>query len=404
MPGDPPGRHASRTPPMTEEDADLLALDSVLADDDDDDTWRPSDTENQKRFRALRLASLSALETDKQQQQQPQQQQQQQEEEGEEEEEKAEEDPLPWRRAGQERLMQIRAQNAATSALALQSAHRQERLRGFGAQFRRERQLGRGGPCHYAANFDLIYRSQLRYWHLVRRLHLRRLFPEAPLPSPPPPDSKEAALSRLCLAPHLIADRVRQKALTVHATQGEQVRSHLVQHLINPDDYHWMAYVMPTISQVPQSVMERLHPERMNQMVEESEQPMLSWLRNPDPRRRAFRDWIAVELWDKVLPPQLAFSRRFVTTLDRVERDLPLLSGQISAWPRLLQQNGRFVCLYRGHVQQPSEGSVYDVLALWLRLVALHFSHTRLWHDLLLPFLKNESKLQQDRVHPLVYL
>lgn len=323
-------------------------------------------------------------------------------------------DPLN-RLQGQERIQTLRRRQAA-NALALASAHTQEALRGFARQFAQHRRQGPKSTARYVANFDLLYRSQLRYWVLVRRLHFRHLLPEA-AESTLAGEGAEAtrpltahslaaaqALQRMCLTGPEIRRLVVQKTEHVHSIMAEQIRQFIFAHQCAPDDPHWMAYAMPTSSRVPQSLLEKMHPEALNRLVEESGKAMSAWLNTPDPRRRGFREMVAIELWDKVLPPSVSFRRRFVTTLDDVEKHLPLLAGAMSRWPRLFQRNAHFVCVYQGRIQPPADGDIFDTLAVWLRLVAQHFAHTQLWSGHLAPFLKDERAVQVDAVQPMVFL
>lgn len=353
----------------------------------------------------------------------PQQQQQQQQEEAEAEaEEEGEEDmeaamlvddlflDEQERELARQRRRATRKANHVARHAALTQAQEERVAR----QFRNEIQSGSTQHL-YAANYDLMYRCQLRCWQLTRALNQYHLLPRRARDdwlrdypvltmSAWQRDEERVARLRLCLTPQQVEARVVQKAATVHPTLAEQLRHYMMHHTMAPEDWWWIAHMIPTSSRVPDAILEKLHGKHKNRLVDEVGRPPTTWLGDKRPARTGFREYTILQLFDKALPPEVLLFLKYVTLREHVERDLHLFAGtEQEGRPRLVQLFSRFLVVYRGHVLDGT-ADLYEALSLWLRIMAADFWESRMWRRHLQPFLMDEQQVQADARQEIVFL
>ena len=308
-----------------------------------------------------------------------------------------------------------RAQRKA-NRVARCAALTQDQEREFVRQFESHVMLGEDDQSEdnlYAANFNLMYRCQLRCWQLTRALNQRRLlprmqremwlrkYPELSLGAYQRDHAREARL-RLCLSGEQIKKRVEEKAVTVHPTLQEQLRHYMLHHVTAPEDWWWMAHEIPTSSRVPDAILEKLHSSKKNKLVDEVGRPAREWLKEKSPLRVGFVEYTALQLFDKVLPPEVGLFRKYVTLREHFERDLEILVTK-GKRPRLVQLFSRYWVIYGGQVLDDIS-SIYEALSVWLRVIASDFGESRLWRLHLQPFLMDEQQMQEDRREEIVFL
>ena len=163
-----------------------------------------------------------------------------------------------------------------------------------------------------------------------------------------------------------------------------------------------MAHAFPTSSRVPASVLEKLHTRSKTRIIDEMGRAPLLWLAERYPGRIGFTEYTALQLFDKVLPPEARLVHGHVTFREHMERDLRAIMAR-QAPPRLVQLFSRYHVVYQGHVYAGTN-TIYDVLALWLRIVAVVCGETRLWQVHLEPYLMDEQAVQNDPVNEIMFM
>jgi hypothetical protein len=239
---------------------------------------------------------------------------------------------------------------------------------------------------------------------MTRSLNQYHLFERTTLPADPlaPPDAEEMAKRETLLAPE-IQHRVCRKAETVHQTLCEQLRHYFVQQVVSPEDRWWLAFSVPTSSHQGHAIIEKLHEPLKEKLVEETQKLPSYWLSPTLPialQRIGFVEYVVVQLFDKELPPSVQFFNKYVTLRDELEHHLERIRS--TQRPRLVQLFSRFDILYKGRILELP--SIYDTLAHWIHIIATDFPQSRLWRLHLLPYIRDERRLQTDTMEELVFL
>jgi hypothetical protein len=250
----------------------------------------------------------------------------------------------------------------------------------------------RSRTTFYAVNFDCVYLCQLRYWKITRVLHVEALLERVELP----PRLTAAAQPHTIPSVETVRALVVHRAGHLHAIFSAQLAAYYVQHVVAPEDKHWVAYLAPTANTDGTSIIEQQHDRIAAQLIAETRRPVAEWVVERGALRAAFAEYAVLQVFGQLLPPDVDFFDRFVVLDEEFETRLQGLT--LTTRPHFVQLFSRFHVVHRQRVfERPS---IYDALVLWLQIIAVDFPDSRLWTDCLAPFWRETLGLQNDDAVP----